>query len=51
MESVDDIVANLLQYEKFIEKDDELFKDFVGLGTVNTRYVKELSQKERTALY
>ncbi|WP_232279066.1 hypothetical protein [Rickettsia akari] len=40
MESVDDIVANLPQYEKFMKKDYGLFKDFVELGTVNTRYVK-----------
>nr|WP_232218717.1 DNA-processing protein DprA [Rickettsia conorii] len=51
VESVDDIVANLPQYEEFIKKDDGLFKDFVELGTVNTRYVKEPSQKEYTALY
>nr|WP_252903756.1 hypothetical protein [Rickettsia endosymbiont of Proechinophthirus fluctus] len=51
MESVDDIVANLPQYEEFMKKDDGLFKDFVELGTVNTRYVKEPSQKERTACY
>ncbi|MGN7620164.1 hypothetical protein [Rickettsia amblyommatis] len=50
MESVDDIVANLPQYEEFMKKDDGLFKDFVELGTVNTRYVKEPSQKERTAI-
>ncbi|WP_081819050.1 DNA-processing protein DprA [Rickettsia tamurae] len=50
VESAEDIVANLPQYEKFIEKDDGLFKDFVELGTVNTRYVKEPSQKERTAI-
>ncbi|MEY4463420.1 MAG: putative processing protein DprA [Pseudomonadota bacterium] len=50
VESVDDIVANLPQYENFIKKDDELFKDFVELGTLNTRYVKEPSQKERTAI-
>ncbi|KJW02552.1 DNA recombination-mediator A family protein [Rickettsia endosymbiont of Ixodes pacificus] len=49
VESAEDIVANLPQYEKFIKKDDGLFKDFVELGTVNTRYVKEPSQKERTA--
>ncbi len=46
MESVDDIVANLPQYEEFMKKDDGLFKDFVELGTVNTRYVKG----ERTAI-
>ncbi|ABV74788.1 hypothetical protein A1C_02445 [Rickettsia akari str. Hartford] len=40
VESVDDIVANLPQYEKFMKKDYGLFKDFVELGTVNTRYVK-----------
>ena len=50
VESAEDIVANLPQYEKFIEKDDGLFKDFVELGTVTTRYVKEPSQKERTAI-
>ncbi len=50
VESVDDIVANLPQYEEFMKKDDGLFKDFVELGTVNTRYVKEPSQKERTAI-
>lgn len=50
VESVDDIVANLPQYEEFMKKDDGLFKDFVGLGTVNTRYVKEPSQKERTTI-
>ncbi len=50
VESVDDIVANLPQYEEFMKKDDRLFKDFVELGTVNTRYVKEPSQKERTAI-
>ncbi|MFP3012717.1 MAG: DNA-processing protein DprA [Rickettsia sp.] len=50
VESVDDIVANLPQYEEFMKKDDVLFKDFVELGTVNTRYVKEPSQKERTAI-
>jgi DNA processing protein len=49
-ESVDDIVANLPQYENFIKKDEGLFKDFVELGTLNTRYVKEPSQKERTAI-
>lgn len=31
VESVDDIVANLPQYEKFIEKDDESFKDFIEM--------------------
>ncbi|WP_331270839.1 DNA-processing protein DprA [Rickettsia parkeri] len=51
VESVDDIVANLPQYEEFMKKDDGLFKDFVELGTVNTRYVKEPLQKERTACY
>ncbi|HJD59884.1 MAG TPA: DNA-processing protein DprA [Rickettsia endosymbiont of Omalisus fontisbellaquei] len=50
VESVDDIVANLPQYENFIKKDEGLFKDFVELGTLNTRYVKEPSQKERTAI-
>lgn len=50
VESVDDIVANLPQYEEFMKKDDGLFKDFVELGTVNTRYVKEPSQKERTTI-
>ncbi|CAK6514685.1 DNA-processing protein DprA [Rickettsia helvetica] len=50
VESVDDIVANLPQYEEFMKKDDGLFKDFVELGTLNTRYVKEPSQKERTAI-
>ena len=50
VESVDDIVANLPQYEEFMKKDNGLFKDFVELGTVNTRYVKEPSQKERTAI-
>lgn len=50
VESVDNIVANLPQYENFIKKDDGLFKDFVELGTVNTRYVKEPSQKERTTI-
>ncbi|QQV74930.1 hypothetical protein H6P87_00472 [Rickettsia tillamookensis] len=50
VESVDDIVTNLPQYENFIKKDDELFKDFVELETLNTRYVKEPSQKERTAI-
>lgn len=50
VESVDDIVANLPQYEEFMKKDDGLFTDFVELGTVNTRYVKEPSQKERTAI-
>lgn len=50
VESVDDIVANLPQYEEFMKKDDGLFKDFVELGTVNTRYVKEPSQKEHTAI-
>nr|WP_231288767.1 DNA-protecting protein DprA [Rickettsia rhipicephali] len=48
VESVDDIVANLPQYEEFMKKDDGLFKGFVELGTVNTRYVT--SQKERTAI-
>ncbi|WP_231290033.1 hypothetical protein [Rickettsia australis] len=43
---MDDIVANLPQYEEFMKKDDGLFKDFVELGTVNTRYVKG----ERTAI-
>ncbi|MFV0250968.1 MAG: hypothetical protein AB8U53_07405 [Rickettsia aeschlimannii] len=33
-----------------MKKDDGLFKDFVELGTVNTRYVKEPSQKKRTAI-
>ncbi|MEG8230166.1 DNA-processing protein DprA [Candidatus Rickettsia tasmanensis] len=50
VEPVDDIVANLPQYEEFMKKDDGLFKDFVELGTVNTKYVKEPSQKERTAI-
>ncbi len=50
VESADDIVANLPQYEEFMKKDDGLFKDFVELGTVNTRYVKEPSQKEHTAI-
>lgn len=45
MESVDDIVANLPQYENFIKKDEGLFKDFVELGTLNTRYVKEPSKR------
>ncbi|MCC8467928.1 MAG: hypothetical protein LN589_04535 [Rickettsia endosymbiont of Eriopis connexa] len=33
-----------------MKKDDGLFKDFVELETLNTRYVKEPSQKERTAI-
>ncbi len=50
VESVDDIVANLPQYEEFMKKDDGLFKDFVELGTVNTRYVKEPRHKRSVLL-
>lgn len=54
VESVNDIVANLPQYEEFIKKDESLFKDFAELDanfkTLNTMHVKEPSKKERTAI-
>ena len=54
VESVNDIVANLPQYEEFIKKDKSLFKDFAELDanfkTLNTMHVKEPSKKERTAI-
>ena len=52
IESVNDIVTNLPQYEEFIKKEESLFKDFAELDvdfkTINTKYVKEPSEKERT---
>jgi len=54
VESADDIVANLPQYENFIKKDNNLFKDFIekdaNFKTLDTAHLKEPSQKERTAI-
>lgn len=52
VESVENIVANLPQQEKFIQKNESLFKDFIELDAnfkkLNTGYIKEPTQKERT---
>ncbi|ABE04794.1 Putative DNA processing protein DprA [Rickettsia bellii RML369-C] len=54
VESVNDIVANLPQYEEFMKKDESLFKDFAELDAnfkrLNTIQVKEPSEKERAAV-
>lgn len=54
VESVNDIVANLPQYEEFMKKDESLFKDFAELDAnfkpLNTMQVKEPSEKERAAV-
>jgi len=53
VESVNDIVANLQQYEEFMKKDESLFKDFIELDanfkTLNAKHV-EPSEKERATV-